>query len=192
VNYYYGIPHSAVTVALADDAGAVCGAIADVWRDEIFIGARGEGAWLARPSRVDEWLDPAAHAILTDSLARLAVREQRELASALVATGFAYIARHRDTQGRVLAGLLGQVRDVRRLGSASLDLAYVASGRTDAYFESVDKPWDWLAGALFVRESGGRVSELTPDDPALPRIVASAAGLHDALVALLSRAVQKA
>ena len=192
VNYFYGIPHSAVTVALEDEHGPACGAIADVWRDEIFIGARGEGAWLARPSRVDEWLDPQAHAILTDSLTRLAVRDQRELAGALVATGFGYVAKQRDVQARIVAGVLGQVRDLRRLGSASLDLAYVAAGRADAYFESVDKPWDWVAGALFVREAGGRVTELTPNDPARPRIVASAPAIHDALLELLARAVKAA
>jgi len=192
VNYFYGIPHSAVTVALEDEHGPACGAIADIWRDEIFIGARGEGAWLARPSRLDEWLDPQAHAILTDSLTRLAVRDQRELAGALVATGFGYVAKQRDVQARIVAGVLGQVRDLRRLGSASLDLAYVAAGRVDAYFESVDKPWDWVAGAIFVREAGGRVTELTPNDPAHPRIVASAPAIHDALLELLARAVKAA
>ena len=192
VNYFYGIPHSAVTVALEDEHGPACGAIGDVWRDEIFIGARGEGAWLARPSHVDEWLDPQAHEILTDSLTRLAVRDQRELADALVATGFGYVAKQRDVQARIVAGVLGQVRDLRRLGSASLDLAYVAAGRVDAYFESVDKPWDWVAGAIFVREAGGRVTELTPNDPAHPRIVASAPAIHDALLELLARAVKAA
>ena len=84
------------------------------------------------------------------------------------------------------------MRDIRRFGSAQLDLAFVAAGRFDAYFESVDKPWDWKAGALLVREAGGRVTELHPDDPALPRIIASAPAIHDALNRLLAEAVQKA
>jgi myo-inositol-1(or 4)-monophosphatase len=84
--------------------------------------------------------------------------------------------------------VIGEVRDLRRAGSASLDLAWVASGRLDAYFESVDQPWDWMAGALLVREAGGRVTELHPDNPAFPRIVASGSGLHDSLVGLLKRA----
>src|SRR5439155_1308515 len=106
------------------------------------------------------------------------------------ATGFAYVTDSRRLQGRILAGVLGEVRDVRRLGSASLDLAYVASGRFDAYFESVDQPWDWMAGALLVREAGGRVSQLTPANPALPRIVASGSALHDALLELLTKATE--
>jgi myo-inositol-1(or 4)-monophosphatase len=84
--------------------------------------------------------------------------------------------------------VIGDVRDIRRAGSASLDLAWVAAGRLDGYFESVDKPWDWMAGTLLVREAGGRVTELTPTDPALPRIIASGPRIHDDLVRLLARA----
>jgi len=120
----------------------------------------------------------------------LRVSEKADLPTALVATGFAYVTDSRRLQGRILAGVLGEVRDVRRLGSASLDLAYVASGRFDAYFESVDQPWDWMAGALLVREAGGRVSQLTPANPALPRIVASGSALHDALLELLTKATE--
>jgi myo-inositol-1(or 4)-monophosphatase len=119
------------------------------------------------------------------------VTDRSELASALVATGFAYVTENRKRQGTILAEVIGEVRDVRRAGSASLDLAWVAAGRLDAYFESVDKPWDWMAGALLVREAGGRVTELSPKDPALPRIVASAPAIHDALIALLERATAK-
>ena len=117
--------------------------------------------------------------------------DRSELASALVATGFAYVTENRARQGTILAEVVGEVRDVRRAGSASLDLAWVAAGRLDAYFESVDKPWDWMAGALLVREAGGRVTELSPKDPALPRIVASAPAIHGALLALLQRATAK-
>jgi len=128
------------------------------------------------------------HARLGDRPLR--VTEKADLPTALVATGFAYVTDSRRLQGRILAGVLGEVRDVRRLGSASLDLAYVASGRFDAYFESVDQPWDWMAGALLVREAGGRVSQLTPANPALPRIVASGSALHDALLELLTKATE--
>jgi myo-inositol-1(or 4)-monophosphatase len=64
----------------------------------------------------------------------------------------------------------------------------VAGARFDGYFESVDKPWDWMAGAMLVREAGGRVTELDPPDPAFPRIIASGPGIHHDLVALLARA----
>src|SRR5204862_8274384 len=114
------------------------------------------------------------------------------LASALIATGFGYVAAQRVTQGRIIARILGEVRDVRRFGSAALDLSWVSAGRFDGYFESVEKPWDWMAGALLVREAGGRVTELTPSDPAFPRIIASGPGVHDALTRLLANAVHKA
>ena len=93
-------------------------------------------------------------------------------------------------QARILTRVLGDVRDLRRYGSAALDLSWVGAGRWDAYFESVDKPWDWMAGALIVREAGGRVTELPQARSGHPHIVASAPGVHDALVALLNRAVQ--
>jgi myo-inositol-1(or 4)-monophosphatase len=115
------------------------------------------------------------------------VSDKRDLASALVATGLAYGATERARQGRILALVVGEVRDIRRAGSASLDLAWVAAARHDCYFEAVEKPWDWMAGALLVREAGGRVTELTPSDAALPRIVASGPGIHDDLLALLDR-----
>ena len=86
--------------------------------------------------------------------------------------------------------MLGDVRDIRRFGSAALDLSWTASGRFDGYFESVEKPWDWMAGAMLVREAGGRVSQLHPTDAAFPRIIASGPGIHDELVALLARATE--
>ena len=171
-NYLYGVPHWAVTICCADGHGALAGVVYDPLRDELFSATRGGGARLGdRPLRVTDKTD---------------------LATALVATGFAYVAESRKLQARILAGVLGEVRDVRRLGSASLDLAYVASGRFDAYFESVDQPWDWMAGALLVREAGGRVSELRPSQPALPNIVASGPAIHDPLTQLLRKAVQSA
>ena len=171
-NYLYGIPHWAVAICCADADGALAGVVYDPLGDELFSATRGGGARLGdRPLRVSEKAD---------------------LPTALVATGFAYVTDSRRLQGRILAGVLGEVRDVRRLGSASLDLAYVASGRFDAYFESVDQPWDWMAGALLVREAGGRVSELQPSQPGLPNIVATAPAIHDPLTRLLTKAVQSA
>ncbi|HEV8535392.1 MAG TPA: inositol monophosphatase family protein [Candidatus Limnocylindria bacterium] len=168
INYLYGIPHWSVAICCADERGPLAGVVYDPLRDELFSAAAGQGARLGDR--------------------RLAVSDQRNLAAALVATGFGYSAAQRRTQGRIIAGVLGEVRDIRRFGSAALDLAWVAAGRFDGFFESVDKPWDWLAGALLVREAGGRVTELAPMDPALPRVIASGAGIHDALVALLARA----
>jgi myo-inositol-1(or 4)-monophosphatase len=168
INYLYGIPHWSVSICCADVAGPLAGVVFDPLRDELFGAARGGGAHLAHR--------------------KLTVTDKGELASALVATGFGYGSAQRETQGRIIAKVLGDVRDVRRFGSAALDLSWVAAGRHDAYFESVENPWDWMAGAMLVREAGGRVTELDPKDPAFPRIIASGPRIHADLVALLGRA----
>lgn len=175
INYLYGIPHWSVVICLADADGAVAGLVFDPIRDELFGAERGSGAWVTRGAG-------AQRALHTSTVA--------DLTSALVATGFAYVAADREEQGRILTRVLGGVRDVRRYGSAALDLAWTAAGRYDGYFESVDKPWDWMAGALIVREAGGRVTELSQARSGHPHIVASAPDVHDPLVALLKRAVQ--
>lgn len=168
INYLYGIPHWSVSICCADAQGALAGVVFDPVRDELFSAARGGGAHLGDR--------------------RLVVNDKRDLASSLVATGFGYDAAQRETQGQIIAKVLGEVRDVRRFGSAALDLSWLAAGRFDAYFESVEKPWDWMAGAMFVREAGGRVTQLDPKDPAFPHIIASGPGIHDDLVSLLARA----
>jgi myo-inositol-1(or 4)-monophosphatase len=170
INYLYGIPHWSVSICCADAAGPLAGVVFDPLRDELFSAARGGGAHLGDR--------------------RLTVTDKRELASALLATGFGYGAAQRQTQGRIIARVLGDVRDVRRFGSAALDLSWVAAGRYDGYFESVENPWDWMAGALLVREAGGRVTQLDPKDPAFPRIIASGPEVHDDLLALLGRATE--
>jgi myo-inositol-1(or 4)-monophosphatase len=172
INYLYGIPHWSVAICCADNAGPLAAVVFDPTRGELFSATRSGGARLG-----DQ---------------RLAVRDKGDLASALVATGFGYEAVQRATQARIIAGLLGHVRDVRRFGSAALDLSWVAAGRFDCYFESVDKPWDWMAGAMLVREASGVVTELAPANPAFPRIIASGPRLHDALTRLLAEAVHKA
>ena len=170
INYLYGIPHWSVSICCADAAGPLAGVVFDPMRDELFSAARGAGARLGDR--------------------RLAVTDKRDLASALIATGFGYVAAQRETQGRIIAKVLGDVRDVRRFGSAALDLSWTAAARFDGYFESVENPWDWMAGAMFVREAGGRVTLLEPEDPAFPRVVASGPGIHDDLVTLLAHAVE--
>jgi myo-inositol-1(or 4)-monophosphatase len=170
INYLYGIPHWSVSICCADAAGPLAGVVFDPMRDELFSAVRGAGARLGDR--------------------RLAVTDKRDLASALIATGFGYVAAQRETQGRIIAKVLGEVRDIRRFGSAALDLSWVAAGRFDGYFESVENPWDWMAGAMFVREAGGRVTLLDPADPAFPRIVGSGPGIHDDLVTLLAHATE--
>ncbi|HEY8656708.1 MAG TPA: inositol monophosphatase family protein, partial [Candidatus Limnocylindria bacterium] len=102
---------------------------------------------------------------------------------ALVATGFSYDPAERGAQTAVAARLAPRIRDLRRSGAASLDLAWVAAGRVDAYTEVMRSQWDWSAGALLVTEAGGRVSWTDHQE-----LVASGPAIHDALLALLQDA----
>lgn len=169
VNFLYGLPQWSVVIACVDATGTLAGVVYDPSRDELFRASRGGGAWLGGR--------------------RLRVSEPAALDVALVATGFSYLAGERARQARILDAVLPCVRDVRRLGSAALDLAWVAAGRADAYFESVSKPWDWVAGALLVEEAGGVVTELAEATGGDPRVVASGARIHAPLLALLAGAV---
>jgi myo-inositol-1(or 4)-monophosphatase len=141
VSYLYGYPHWCVSVALEDTQGTAAGVVYDPNRDELFAAERGSGATLAGNS--------------------ISVRENPPLAEALVATGFAYDAAARAEQAEVVRRLLPAVRDIRRAGSAALDLAWLAAGRLDAYYERGLNAWDWAAGSLLVREAGGTVENLS-------------------------------
>ncbi len=142
VNYLYGRPHWAVSIAVVEGEpdpltwNALAGAVVNPSSGEVFTASRGGGAFLADR--------------------RLQVREA-ELSLALVATGFSYAAETRRRQALVIADLITSVRDIRRAGTASLDLCDVASGRVDAYFERGLKPWDHAAGALIASEAGATV-----------------------------------
>ncbi|GAA3531377.1 inositol monophosphatase family protein [Amycolatopsis ultiminotia] len=137
VNFLYGLPGFAVSLAAQVDGVSVAGAVIEPVSGRRWTAARGEGAWLDGR--------------------RLSVSEPARLDLALVGTGFAYLRERRLRQGRLVAGLLGEVRDIRRLGAASLDLCAVGAGRLDAYFEHGLNRWDWAAGALVAEEAGARV-----------------------------------
>ncbi|HEX5493130.1 MAG TPA: inositol monophosphatase family protein [Mycobacteriales bacterium] len=134
VNYLYGLPVYAVSVAAEVNGRVVAGAVHNPESGETFRAVRGGGAWLG-----DRRLTGPAVASLDQ---------------ALVGTGFSYDAAVRAEQARVVAALLPRVRDVRRLGAASLDLCFAAAGRLDAYFERGLSPWDYAAGCLVAREAG--------------------------------------
>lgn len=138
VNFTYRLPHWCVSIAAEDESGPLVGVVHDPTRNEVFAAHRGGGATLdGEPVHVSD-VDDLGHT--------------------LVATGFAYDPAVRVDQGRDAADLLRHVRDLRRTGSAALDLAYVACGRVDAYVEFGLAPWDWAAGRLLVTEAGGVVS----------------------------------
>jgi myo-inositol-1(or 4)-monophosphatase len=164
VNFLYGHPLWCVSVACVDDDGTVAGAIHHPASGETFHAARGAGA------RLDD--------------TPLACTHVDDLSATLVATGFAYDPAVRADQGRDVADLLPIARDVRRGGSAALDLAWVAAGRVDAYAEAGLNLWDWAAGRLLVTEAGGIVTEhpRTLGGRELTAVVAGGRAAHDHLV----------
>jgi myo-inositol-1(or 4)-monophosphatase len=187
VNFLFGIPQWCVSVAVRDgDRGAgsmLAGAVYDPNRGELFTATRDGKAWLSGPQdAVDrDSGDPAAG----DAGVELRGSERGDLATAMVATGFAYDANVRAAQAQVLARAAGEVRDIRRFGSAALDLAWTAAGRFDGYFERTVKPWDIAAGALICERAGLSVLDL-PEHEHLPYgILAAPAAIAGQLLELV-------
>ena len=177
INYLYGIPQWCVSIACLDADGPLVGVVHDAARRQLYCAVRGGGAWLRSTG--------AAAIAGTDR--KLAVTTTTDLGLALVATGFSYDPEERREQARREAGMLPHIRDVRRMGSAALDLGLVAGGHLDAYAEAGGNPWDWAAGRLLVTEAGGRLSEAPGVRPDGPTLIASGPGIHDALVDLVHR-----
>jgi myo-inositol-1(or 4)-monophosphatase len=165
VNFLFGIPHWCVSVAVCDAEGAVAGVVHDPIRGETFAAVRGGPATL----------DGAV----------LEAGARGDLPTAMVATGFAYDAGLRVEQGRVVARLIGEVRDIRRCGAAALDLAWTAAGRYDAYYERGLNQWDLAAGELVCRSAGLEQRELRATGTLPSGIMVAPAGLADALYALV-------
>jgi myo-inositol-1(or 4)-monophosphatase len=175
INFLFGIPQWSVSVAVADEAGTVAGAVYDPGREELFTATREGPAQLrGRAGTVElEGRSNDPRGAGSDGASGLA--------TAMVATGLAYDATVRAAQARVLADLVPRVRDIRRFGSAALDLCWTAAGRYDAYYERTVKPWDIAAGELICRRAGLEILEL-PDAPDLPwGILAARPGLASAL-----------
>ncbi|HEX5308593.1 MAG TPA: inositol monophosphatase family protein [Solirubrobacteraceae bacterium] len=164
VNFLFGVPQWCVSVAVRDERGELAGAVFDPSRDELFCATR-DGA-----------------ALLNGEVLRAPVDRCEGLSKALVATGFAYDASVRALQAEVLARLLPRVRDIRRCGSAALDLAWTAAGRYDAYFERTVKPWDIAAGVLVCERSGLAVRELVEREGLPGGVLVAAAKIVDLLV----------
>ncbi len=139
-NYLRGFPHYCVSIALVDNGEPTDAVIFDPLRNELFTASRGAGAQLNER--------------------RIRVADRKELAGAMITTGFPPRERARaGAQLECVRELLVHAEDIRRTGSAALDLAYVACGRSDAYFEAGVKDWDIAAGVLLVREAGGKVCD---------------------------------
>lgn len=171
VNFLYGIPHYAVSIAAVEGEpspltwNALAAAVINPASGELFTATRGGGAFLAE--------EP------------LRVAASVELSQALIGTGFAYNADTRGQQGALVSRLLPLVRDIRRQGTASLDLCFVAAGRLNAYFEATLSPWDHAAGALIAREAGATVKGLGDAAPSRDLIIAAQPDVAAALEAKL-------
>lgn len=166
-NFVYDLPSWCTSVAVATDEGTVAGAVYVPVTDELYAARHGAGATLdGRTIRCSE---------------------RAEVHLALVATGFGYRAEIRQAQASRVAALIGEIRDVRRLGSAAIDLCHVASGRVDAYYEEHLNAWDAAAGVLIAAEAGAVATDLR-GGPARPEeLLVSAPALHADLLELLRR-----
>ena len=164
-NYAHGLPIFCASLGLEIDGRAAVGAIYDPTRKELFTGERGHGAYL--------------------NGAKLTASTTTALGDALLVTGFPYdVHKHSGDLVAIFGAFLGRARAVRRLGSAALDLCYVAAGRFEGFWEQHLKPWDVAAGALIVEEAGGRVTGMdgSPFDPASAHLVASNGHVHEQML----------
>ncbi|TFC98516.1 inositol monophosphatase [Cryobacterium sinapicolor] len=172
VNYLYGFPAWAVSIAVVEGDPdpatwtTLAGAVYNPTGDELFTAAAGEGAWLGGR--------------------RLHVPTAVPLSLSLLGTGFSYRAAERERQADVVRGLIGQVRDIRRIGSAALDLCSVAAGRLNLYYERGLNPWDHAAGALVAREAGARVGGFGAERESGDLLIAGAPGLYRVFEPLLA------
>jgi len=170
-NFLHAIPHAAISVALEREGTLVAGVVYDFIKDELFIAEKGQGAYLNNR--------------------RIRVSARRSNAEALIGTGIPHIGKggHAEFQ-RELAQVMTSFANVRRLGAAALDLAYVACGRLDAFWERGLNSWDIAAGAVIVREAGGFISDTAGRDFTVDTrdVCAGNEAIHAALVAALKKA----
>jgi myo-inositol-1(or 4)-monophosphatase len=166
VNYLYGFPWYSVSVAVTRDGDPLAGAVVEPASGRVWSAVAGGGAFLDGASL------------------RASAAERLDLA--LIATGFSYQRERRMRQGALVAALLSRVRDIRRAGSAALDLCAVAAGWLDGYYEHAINPWDWAAGSLIAREAGARVHIPDSTAPFGNAIVAATPGIQAELMGALA------
>ena len=167
-NYLRGIPHFSISIALCEKGVPVHGVVYDPLRNELFTASKGDGAYL------------------NDRRVRVSKRDS--LLGAMIGTAFSFRQRpHLDTQLAMIRALLAQAEDLRRTGSTALDLAYVAAGRFDGFFEIGLAPWDMAAGILLVREAGGQIGDFAGRDgmPASGNLIAGNLHIAKAMFELI-------
>jgi myo-inositol-1(or 4)-monophosphatase len=166
VNFLFGIPQWAVSIACEDAGGALAGVVYDPLRDELFSAERDGAPTLdGRP---------------------ITASTKADMATAMVGTGFGYDAEVRRAQAVIAARLLPEVRDLRRFGAAAIDLAWTACGRLDAYYEHGLNAWDLAAGGLICARAGLDVRPLEPVGPSAPGVLVAPSPLADALAPWLA------
>ncbi len=166
-NFVYDLPTWCCSIAVTHDGRTVAGAVYVPALDELFVAAEGHGATMnGQP------ISPSTETVL---------------GRALVATGFSYDADRRREHAAGIARIIGDVRDIRRMGSAAVDLCFVAAGRVDVYLERNLNPWDMAAGELIAREAGAITSDFSGGPTHPGETLASAPGIHAAVVELLAR-----
>lgn len=167
VNFLFGIPQWSVSVAVQDaDRSTLAGVVLDPCRNELWAASN------------------VSHATLNGE--RIEGSDRSDLSTAMVATGLAYDAEVRARQAQVLASLIPKVRDIRRFGSAALDLAWTAAGRYDAYYERGVKLWDVAAGALICRQAGLALRDLPQRGPLPAGILAASSRLTEPLLQIVA------
>ncbi len=164
-NFFYGLPGYTVSICVAVDEEIIAGVIMNPFSQEEYAAALNEGA--------------------TCNGSPITVNTPRELSQSLLSTGFSYLPKKRENQGKVLVEVLPNVRDIRRSGSAAYDLSCVASGKVDAYFEYGLNIWDIAAGLILVKEAGGKVSDLEGNFPSGDFVIAASPSIHTHLLNLL-------
>ncbi len=173
-NFLHGIPHFAISIAVDDPVGGIThGMVYQPITDEGFWAEKGRGAWVQGN--------------------RLRVSSRRDLADSLVSTGIPFLGHGDFAQwSRIFGAVAPEVAGIRRFGSAALDLAWVAAGRYDAFWESGLKPWDVAAGYLLVKEAGGFVTDFRGTDRAVEKgeVLAANDQLHSRLHKLLATALR--
>lgn len=171
VNYLYGLPDWSVSIGVEVDGEIVAGVVEAPRLGESYAAVAGGGAWLT------------SHG---SAATRLRCNDPVPLDRALVATGFGYTAARREVQGAVVGALLPRVRDIRRRGSAAVDLCMVAAGRVDAFYERGLNYWDYAAGGLIAREAGAVVGGLSGRPESTSMAIAAGPGLYPGLAAFLA------
>jgi myo-inositol-1(or 4)-monophosphatase len=175
-NFLHGVPHFAISIGLEREGEIIAGVIYQPISDELFWAEKGNGAFVDTPNARSR---------------RLRVSGRKDPARGLVATGIPHIGKggHAAYFGK-LAAVTERTAGIRRWGAASLDLAFVAAGRYDAFFEFGLQAWDVAAGLLLVREAGGVIGDIAgkPYELGGPSLLASNFGLRDSMVEILSKA----